>query len=228
MEIDRSKDPYAIDANCLADWTNCKLREISQNKLAKALGTTSQSIMRWKKGETKRLYQEQIDAISQYDGKTALEVLVMLGHQTNSTIAIPADTIRVPIYSLGVGAGNGVNPFAGGEVVMTISLDRAWLRSLMGNAAENSEGIVVMGNSMEPTLFNGDILIVSRETVEDGGDGVYVARVDGDLTVKRVAFVGGKVHLISDNPRYPTVVVDPQVQDFAVVAKVHIKCQSIA
>ncbi|MEO0949529.1 MAG: S24 family peptidase [Cyanobacteria bacterium J06641_5] len=227
MEIDRTRDPYVIDALSLAEWTNGKLRHISQNRLSKALGTSSQSIMRWKRGETKRLYQEQIDAIAQFDEKTPVEVLVMLGNSTQSTIAIPPDTIQVPIYSLGVGAGNGMNPLAGGELVMKISLDRGWLRSQIGNAAERCEGVVVVGNSMEPTLFDGDIVIVSRETVEGGGDGVYVARIDGDLTVKRVAFVGSKVHLISDNPLYPTVEVDPAVQDFAIVARVHIKCQSI-
>lgn len=77
---------------------------------------------------------------------------------------------------------------------------------------------------MEPTLFNGDIVIVSRETVVGVGDG-FMSRGLMGLTVKRTAFVGSKVHLISDNLPHPAVAIDPEVRESALVAKVRIQCQ---
>jgi phage repressor protein C with HTH and peptisase S24 domain len=65
--------------------------------------------------------------------------------------------------------------------------------------------IRVDGDSMAPTLSDGDEILVDRE---DGAgrvrDGIYVLRIEGTLVVKRVAVgPGGRLAVRSDNQAYP-------------------------
>jgi len=58
VEIDRTRDPYTVDASALANWISEQLQHQSQSRLAKSLGTSPQSVMRWKRQEIQFLYQE--------------------------------------------------------------------------------------------------------------------------------------------------------------------------
>ena len=68
-------------------------------------------------------------------------------------------------------------------------------------------GLHVCGDSMEPTLHDGDEVMVD---LNDGQsrlrDGIYVLRMDDMLSVKRVAIEpqGKRVSVLSDNPAYPS------------------------
>lgn len=60
------------------------------------------------------------------------------------------------------------------------------------------------GDSMRPTLNDGDVLLVERDIREQRRDGVHVLELDGGLTVKRVQGLGGQaIQLLSDNTGYP-------------------------
>jgi phage repressor protein C with HTH and peptisase S24 domain len=82
-------------------------------------------------------------------------------------------------------------------------LDAAFVRSL-GARGRALSAIRVMGESMEPTLSDGDDILVDRD---DGvirlRDGIYVLRADDVLIVKRV-IVGEdrQVSIHSDNPAW--------------------------
>lgn len=64
MKVDRTADPYLIDPQALKEWIDTKLQMITQGKLAKALEVDPATIHRWKKGQAKQLYQEQLAAIA--------------------------------------------------------------------------------------------------------------------------------------------------------------------
>ncbi|HEX6375493.1 MAG TPA: S24 family peptidase [Allosphingosinicella sp.] len=88
-----------------------------------------------------------------------------------------------------------------------IGFDAAWLRrtGLGGGDPGRLSVIRVDGDSMIPTLSDGDEILVDRD---DGAgrlrDGIYVLRVEGALVVKRLA-VGptGRLSVRSDNAAYP-------------------------
>jgi phage repressor protein C with HTH and peptisase S24 domain len=62
--------------------------------------------------------------------------------------------------------------------------------------------IEVQGDSMEPTLRDGDEILVDRSQ-RRLRSGVHVIRLDDVLLVKRLApAAGGAVEIISDNPAY--------------------------
>jgi phage repressor protein C with HTH and peptisase S24 domain len=79
------------------------------------------------------------------------------------------------------------------------------LRKLAGGDPARLSIITVDGDSMEPTLSDGDEILVSRE---DGGerlrDGIYVLRVDDALIVKRIAMnpASRRFTIKSDNEDY--------------------------
>ena len=67
----------------------------------------------------------------------------------------------------------------------------------------------VSGSSMEPTMRDGDILMVDK-SIEPKINSVVIAAVNGEMTVKRLTEVNGNLALTADNPKYPTV----NVEDF--------------
>lgn len=86
------------------------------------------------------------------------------------------------------------------------AFDRRWLKALTGASADHLSIVRVEGDSMAPTLNDGDdILIDRRASREPLRDGIYVLRVDERLLVKRLAVhpMGRHVTVQSDNPAYP-------------------------
>lgn len=62
--------------------------------------------------------------------------------------------------------------------------------------------IRAQGDSMEPTINDGDVMLVRLNGGEPPRDGLHVLRLDGGLFVKRLQFDLGGVRVISDNPLY--------------------------
>ncbi len=113
----------------------------------------------------------------------------------------------IPRLRLEASAGNGsmaAEEWQDGAV----GFDRHWLRRL-GLAPENLSIIDVKGESMAPTLNNGDTIMVDCSDGADRlRDGIYVLRLDDALMVKRVAISprrGKKgLTIASDNSHYPS------------------------
>ena len=65
--------------------------------------------------------------------------------------------------------------------------DERWLRSLTGSPSSKLSIIRVEGDSMAPTLNDGDDILVDRlGCAESLRDGIYVLRVEESLLVKRL------------------------------------------
>ena len=109
--------------------------------------------------------------------------------------------VRVPLIDAAASAGPGAlvddDRRAGGEAI-----DPALLRRL-GVRAENLSIITARGDSMLPTIADGDELLVDRADRKPGGDALFVARIDGTLVVKRLTPAPEGVIVTSDNPAYP-------------------------
>ncbi|MBN8808506.1 MAG: S24 family peptidase [Sphingomonas sp.] len=66
--------------------------------------------------------------------------------------------------------------------------------------------IVARGESMEPTIADGDALFVdTADRRLSSRAGLFVLRLDGALLVKRVARIGFDLHIASDNPVTPAI-----------------------
>jgi len=108
------------------------------------------------------------------------------------------------IKRLQVGASAGPGSLADDEQAEPMGFAPKWLRRL-GTDPANLSLIVVDGDSMNPTLGDGDDIMVDHSAASRPlRDGIYVLRMDDVLLVKRVAVgPGGKLSIRSDNPQYP-------------------------
>ena len=116
-----------------------------------------------------------------------------------------ADWVDVPRLALGASAGPGA--VAEGEApVGAFRFAARWLRG-QGLDPAMLSAIAVAGDSMEPTLRDGDEILVDK-TPRPLRDGIHVVRLDDALLVKRVELLrGGHIALASDNPAYRTIEV---------------------
>ena len=108
------------------------------------------------------------------------------------------------IRQLQVGASAGPGSLADDEYAESMGFAPKWLRRLGADPAHLSL-IVVDGDSMAPTLGDGDDIMVDHgAAARPLRDGIYVLRMDDVLLVKRVAMgPSGKLTIRSDNPQYP-------------------------
>lgn len=69
--------------------------------------------------------------------------------------------------------------------------------------------IKVKGDSMEPTLLSGDMILVdqSKNFIDPQG-GIYAIVIDDMIMLKRLQVLGqGRIRVVSDNPRYESIEV---------------------
>ena len=116
------------------------------------------------------------------------------------------ELVQVPILDVDASAGHGA--LAEMEAKSSqFGFEEKWLRRLTASKASSLSIIHVLGGSMEPTLHDGDEMLVD---LGDGQsrlrDGIYVLRMDDALSVKRIAIEpsGRRISVTSDNPTYPS------------------------
>lgn len=81
----------------------------------------------------------------------------------------------------------------------TLSVHQSWI-ARNGFNRENLMAIRVKGESMEPTLYEDDLVIINLadKTLVDGQ--VYAINYEGEAVIKRLVREGGQWYLSSDNP----------------------------
>lgn len=70
----------------------------------------------------------------------------------------------------------------------------------------------VEGDSMEPTVFAGDLAMIDAAIEPMHGD-VVLASIDGGLTLKRLMKLRTRVWLDSDNKKYDPIVLSPDLEN---------------
>ena len=111
-----------------------------------------------------------------------------------------AEWISIPRLALGASAGPGALA-AAERAVGHMQFAPRWLRRNDLDPAMLSV-IEVEGDSMDPTLRDGDEILVDR-TPRPLRAGIHVLRLDDALLVKRLEPAGERLRLISDNHAYP-------------------------
>lgn len=126
---------------------------------------------------------------------------VTVGWLLGEELTVPEGVVRIPVMDVEVGAADG-GIVPNGETV------RAWIdlhEELIprGRPVGTWHVVRVRGDSMAPTLYPGDLVMV--EPSEQVLDGLWVLRWDDGVLVKRVVRVGQKtIRLIADNTAYPS------------------------
>lgn len=135
--------------------------------------------------------------------------------ENEANFRVPPGHLEIDRYDLHASAGNGSKQFDE-RSASRWTIPRELLRGYGGNG-ETLMSTDIVGDSMEPTLQDGQAIIVDKSARFDR-EAVYLLTVGDELFVKRLRRVPGQdgemsLSLISDNPAYPEVTLGPDTQE---------------
>ena len=128
-------------------------------------------------------------------------------------IATPEFVIKpIPLIAEGeAGLGAFIPNLAEPEKVIWFPVPAKW-------AGHKLFFVRVVGNSMEPRIFDQDTVLVDKDVPIGKGDLVAALLKNGELVIKRIRRKNGFVFLESINPAYePIIVKDKDIKDLALV-----------
>ena len=171
-----------------------------------------------KRGTPRKLDEQDRRTIATFLG---VSEAVLGGPPANSPDSGAGEMIRVPRLDVGASAGYGAINESEVEV-SHIAFDPKWLRQLCKGGTNNLSFIRVQGDSMSPTLADGDdILVDGADGADRLRDGIYVLRREDTLMVKRLAInpFAARATITSDNPAYPEW-KDCELSTLAIIGRV--------
>ena len=191
-------------------------RGVSLSALSRMIGKNASYLQQFvRKGSPRKLEEGDRRMLARFFGVDEAE----LGKTKENSLVEFDDWADVPRLTVGASAGPGAAA-AGEEVLGAIRFSARWLRGL-GLRAPMLSTITVTGDSMEPTLRDGDEILVDR-TPGPPRDGIHVVRLEDNLLVKRLdtgrSGRPGRMVLLSDNPAYPPI--ECRAGDVAVIGRV--------
>ncbi|MEM9965525.1 MAG: XRE family transcriptional regulator [Asticcacaulis sp.] len=190
-------------------------RGVSQADLARAVNITQPSVFRLTTGETRmsRRLNEIADyletSVAYLTGKTDDPKEGAVPRPTARELAEQLDVVQLPLLDMQYSMGGGADLSDYPEVEM-IPVARKWVRHFTSSAPENLFLLTGRGDSMLPTINDGDLLLGDRsQNVPRMSDQIWALTYYNMGMIKRIQPAEGGGYLItSDNPAVnPTVAV---------------------
>ncbi len=181
--------------------------KIKEAELCRRIGLAQASMNGWKtRGSIPRA---DIAVKTAEVLNTTVEYLISGKHPKDSD-----KSFIVPILNQELSAGKG-------EILPEDDLIKGLiaLPSFLREYGNNIAGLYVHGDSMEPTLKNGD-LIICASNGWDNSEGLYAIRLNGNGYVKRIQVGAGKIIIRSDNPKYSQIEEPLESDNFEIIGKV--------
>jgi hypothetical protein len=188
--------------------------------LSRLLGRNAAYIQQFiKRGIPRKLAEADRKLLANYFGVSEAS----LGGPADTALKMSGAGRLIPIPRLEVRASAGAGAIGGDESAAShIGFEEEWLRRLSGGKPSDLSVIKVQGDSMWPTLSDGDdILVNAGDGANRLRDGIYVLRRDETLLVKRIALspAARRIAIKSDNDAYPDW-PDCEVRDVDIIGRV--------
>ena len=169
-----------------------KDNNLTQAELAKKLGVAPSTVGMYERGQREPDF-ETLEKIANY---FSVNMNTLLGKENETDIASGSLGIKIPVLGK-VAAGI---PITAVENI----LDYEEISSEMASSGEYV-ALKIQGSSMEPRMFEGDVVIVRVQSSVEHGE-VAVVMVDGgEATVKKVQFLSNGILLQPFNPSYEPI-----------------------
>jgi phage repressor protein C with HTH and peptisase S24 domain len=167
----------------------------TQDELAKFLGVTKGSISGWENGR----YEPSFDVMSTLSAISGL-MLPNQAEPPQTVIDLSNHPDLVAIRRVGVKASAGLAGFAVEDIDdgTPIFFRKDWCDS-NNYKPEMLLAMRVMGDSMEPSLWHDDLIVVNTATIEPKDGAVFALMYEGVHTVKRLQRDAGQWWMCSDN-----------------------------
>jgi len=154
-------------------------------------------------GEGSMLLDELKPLVDDHN-KSASGIHMALGvsEPTTELAQAPHGFVLVPRYDVAASMGNG-SVIHSEQIVDHLAFREEWVRTELGANPKNLLLISAIGDSMEPTLRAGDLLLIDCNGVGVKQDAIYAFATNGELRVKRMQLkLDGSVVVKSDNQQY--------------------------
>lgn len=133
-----------------------------------------------------------------------------------TVVACAADTEKIPVFEQFFSCGNGQYVPEAEYIDSYIAIpDDLKTKRFKGHLAASK----IRGDSMEPTIFNGDTVICDDLGYQE--DGIYAIIFEGKGFVKRLQRVSGGLKIISDNQAYESMFAKNDTEELKIIGKVH-------
>lgn len=183
---------------------------ISLSRLSALIGRNSTYLQQFvRKGSPRKLEETDRRTLARFFGVEEGELGAPGEEKSIKSAEQPWRNDWIGILRLPLSASAGPGAFADEEEPFgAFGVTPQWLRE-QGLDPAMLSAIAVAGDSMDPTLRDGDEILVDR-TPRPPRDGIHVVRVDGALLVKRLETGRpGLVVLRSDNKAYDPIELPP-------------------
>ena len=185
-----------------------KLRNRTQLDLAKAIGVSNTTINNYVKGyNTPRM--DKIDKICTYLNIERSNLL-----EDKEKRNPKPQGIKIPVLGT-VAAGIPISAVE--DILDYEEIPQSWQ-----NQGEFF-ALKIKGDSMEPRMESGDVVIVKQQSDANSGDTVIVLVNGDDATCKRLEKTDNGIMLVSTNPKYPPMfysLEDIQTKPVVILGKV--------
>lgn len=205
-----------------------RIRELMSSKsmnikeFSEATGVKYRTIQNYLSGE-RAVGSEFLAAVSERMGVSASWILTGQGSMMfpNECIDVAqADFVQVARYEVEASAGNG-SEVASEDAAQSYAFNRKWLGK-RGLKPDTLSVISVRGDSMEPDLNDGDLVLIDLANTDLSDGKIYAVQYSGNLFVKRIQYVpGDTIRLVSRNAQYaPIEIKTPEADGVRVVGRV--------
>jgi phage repressor protein C with HTH and peptisase S24 domain len=203
----------------------------SADRLARAMGVSPSAFRKWLKGEAEPSRERLVALahaagvgvawLAEGEGPMPAFEPVSGTRRRSSGREAPADLdwsqyMLLPRRAEAAAAGGLTPPDPAGTEWMALRHD--WIRAICRIEPADLALETASGESMTPTIRDGNTLLIDTTDRDFGNFGIYVLEIDGQRLVKRIQRKhDGSLVLISDNPAYQHDTMDKQAAAEVVV-----------
>lgn len=189
---------------------------LTQPDLAKRMGMSPKTFWNLKEG-VGNPQLENIEKAAHFFRRPAWQLLIENGHQLPRDFdpfkaprpVVPGGHVRIDLLDVAPSAGPGAEPEDHPMVLGHIDVAEEWARSRLGRRLEHIRALPVNGDSMSPTINEGDLVFVDTSCRHFDAEGIYVLLFDRALLLKRLSadHATKRIQLVSDNSNHKTQLV---------------------
>lgn len=173
---------------------------LTQYDIAEKLGITQPQVYKFENGD-KKMTVPQMELFAQICkvGKDEIygEIKPLSGEPTN--------TVTIDIISATPCCGSGADSEYADEVVGKWVMPVNDFRDITFAKPQDVKQMRVVGDSMEPTIKDGDYILVDTSHNVFDVDGIYLIRMVNGLSVKRLQAGLNDIKIHSDNKKYEPI-----------------------
>lgn len=150
-----------------------------------------------------------------------IEQLIIKESHTHQEVPKEIEKASIPVYrSIQASAGDGIIPEVEKDLIY-IGMPRTFIHDELHTTPANLFVMPVQGDSMEPTIKDGDYIIVNKQVGRPLAGHIFLVRIDESILCKRLHELPSKrLRVSSDNQYYESFEVPADQDNFEIIGRV--------